>query len=79
MWKEVHLLSTNFSAKHTPSATLTKGLECLSEHAIYLVYLVKLGEWLYMGINRYKAVYGQYTCEDHCMVVQYLDKRCFWS
>ena len=23
MWKEVNLLSTNFSAKHTPSATLT--------------------------------------------------------
>ena len=22
MWKEVNLLSTNFSAKHTPSATL---------------------------------------------------------
>ena len=24
MWKEVNLLSTNFSAKHTPSATLKK-------------------------------------------------------
>ena len=24
MWKEVNLLSTNFSAKHTPSATLRK-------------------------------------------------------
>ena len=24
MWKEVNLISTNFSAKHTPSATLIK-------------------------------------------------------
>ena len=27
MWKEVNLLSTNFSAKHTPSATLRNGVQ----------------------------------------------------
>ena len=27
MWKEVNILSTNFSVKHTPSATLTKTIK----------------------------------------------------
>ena len=32
MWKEVNLLSTNFNAKHTPSATLKNRQSILADY-----------------------------------------------
>ena len=40
MWKEVNLLSTNFSAKHTPSATLMIEIQSSDMRFALLVKIV---------------------------------------